>query len=243
MNKSCIEKIEEKPGFIRCETHVHSAGSPCAKEKPETIARVYKEAGYGALAVTNHYMTWLLDEYYPQDTDPIEQYIQHYRDLKACCEKVGIRVFFGMELELDYFKIAHNAVVELLCYGITGDFLRNNRRLSSMLQREFFALAEQNGIAVFQSHPFRDYCCRARPEYLHGIEVHNAHHTHDGHNDEAAAFAKKYNLIGISGSDLHEERAPDGTSPVRGGIWLPEHIKTDAEFVAYLMTGEIEYHL
>ena len=43
----------------------HQGLKPCARVEAEEIARLYSEAGYGAIAVTNHYMKYLFDSYYP----------------------------------------------------------------------------------------------------------------------------------------------------------------------------------
>jgi predicted metal-dependent phosphoesterase TrpH len=42
------------------------------------------------------------------------------------------------------------------------------------------------------------------PEYLFGIEVLNTHPRHDSRNDIALAWAEKYDLHKIAGSDCHQ---------------------------------------
>ena len=44
-----------------------------------------------------------------------------------------------------------------------------------------------------------------QPELLFGIEIKNGNPRHDSRNDIAAAWAKKYNMHAIAGSDCHQQ--------------------------------------
>jgi predicted metal-dependent phosphoesterase TrpH len=70
--------------------------------------------------------------------------------------------------------------------------------------REFGAFARENGILFYQAHPFRNGITVVPPEALFGIEVLNTHPRHDSRNDIALAWAEKYGLHKIAGSDCHQ---------------------------------------
>lgn len=218
--------------MIKCEMHMHILGiSPCARVAPQEIAKIYHEAGYGAVTVTNHYMKYLFKSYdIESEEGKIKFYIDSYKSLKDCCAPYGIKIFLGMELNPDCLNTPeNNPGVELLCYGVTEEFLYKNPRLYDLTQKEFFKLAENNGILVYQAHPFRGYCLRADPRYMHGVEIYNGHPFHDSHNNLAEEFAKEHNLKGISGSDFHETG-----NTVRGGIYIPEDINDSKGLAGYL---------
>jgi hypothetical protein len=123
---------------------------------------------------------------------------------------------------------------EFLCYGITEKFLRSHPRLYDYTQKELFELFNSEGIAMFQSHPFRGYCVLGDFRYLHGLEVYNGHPYHNSNNEKAEQTAKENNLIGISGSDFHET---DNT--IRGGIYIPKYIDSGKELSAYIKNNKL----
>ena len=49
--------------MIKLETHLHTGGSYCADCDIEYIFSEYKKAGYGALAITNHFSRNYIDDY------------------------------------------------------------------------------------------------------------------------------------------------------------------------------------
>jgi hypothetical protein len=231
-----FQSPEGRRRMIKCETHLHAAGgSPCASAAPAEIAADYARAGYKAVCVTNHYMKSLFEYYYPAggEREKIAYYISIYRAVKAECKKRGIKTFLGMELNPQCTNTETvEPVQEYLCYGLTEKFLYDNPRLYDLTQKEQFALLSASGGAMFQAHPFRGYCTRGDPKYMHGAECFNGHAGHDSHNDLAGAFAAENGLLRLSGSDYH-----DAGTEIRGGVWLPEEIGSDKEFAAYLLSG------
>lgn len=224
---------ERETRAVKCEMHLHTAGaSPCARVEAEEIARLYSEAGYGAIAVTNHYMKHLFENYYPpmSDIKKVEMYLGFYRELKEKCRPYGIKVFLGMELNPDCMNIEVTPQVEFLCYGVTEEFLLRHPRLFDLSQSQLYGLFEENGILMYQSHPFRGYCYRANPKLMHGVEAHNGHPGHQSNNGQALAFAKEHNLLQIAGSDFHE-------GAITSGIYIPDDIEDDAGLVKYLRSG------
>ncbi|NLK18003.1 MAG: PHP domain-containing protein [Clostridiales bacterium] len=228
-----MEKTEEKAGTVKCELHLHTKGSsPCARVEAEEIARLYSEAGYGAIAVTNHYMKYLFDSYYPplSDLKKAEMYLGLYRELKEKCRPYGIKVFLGMELNPECMNTEVVPAAEFLCYGLTEEFLLRHPRLFDLSQRRLFELFEENGILMYQSHPFRSYCVQADPKLMHGVEVRNGHPKQENNNEEALRFAEEHCLLQIAGSDFHE-------GAITAGIYIPEDVADGARLVKYLRSG------
>ena len=226
--------------MIKCEMHLHVLGtSPCAKVAPDDIAKLYSKAGYGAITVTNHYMKWLFLNYYKAETEEgkLKFYIDSYKSLKKSCQPYGIKVFLGMELNPEFINTPeHCPAAEILCYGVTEKFLYQYPGLYDYSLENLYELFNKNGIVMFQSHPFREYCLRFDPKYLHGVEIYNGHPTHNSHNDAAEKYAKENNLLGISGSDFHEF---DGT--ISGGIYIPESINDSPSLAKYIKNNTLQY--
>ena len=132
----------------------------------------------------------------------------------------------GIEL-----RFQHNAN-DYLVYGITPDFLVRYPRLYKMDEVSFYQLAKENGLLVMQAHPFRDHNRIADLNCLDGIEVFNGQPAHHNHNEQALEFSQIHSLIGISGSDCHDE-----LSACTGGIIEPYPIETDKDLLAQLRAG------
>ena len=71
------------------------------------------------------------------------------------------------------------------------------------------------------------------PGKLFGIEVHNGNPRHDSRNDIAHAWADKFNMHKISGSDFHQ------TEDVgRGGLILNRTANNNKEFIDILRSDD-----
>ena len=69
--------------------------------------------------------------------------------------------------------------------------------------KELYPFFHENGALIFQAHPFRDTMTVTSPKFLDGIEAGNFCTTHDSRNDIAAAWAKKFGMLTVYGSDYH----------------------------------------
>ena len=102
---------------------------------------------------------------------------------------------------------------DYLVYGMTEEFTRNYSSIFTNGVKAFSESAQQNGFLLYQAHPFRNGMTVINPDVLFGIEVQNTHPRHDSRNDIALAWAEKYGLHKIAGSDCH--RIEDvGTSAI-----------------------------
>jgi predicted metal-dependent phosphoesterase TrpH len=229
--------FERKAPMIKCETHLHTKGaSYCGLSSPEEIAAEYYLNDYGAVVVTNHYMQYLFDTLYTERTlkQKVARYISYYKRLKECCAP-HIKVFLGLELNLNCMNTPEvMPAAEFLCYGVTEEFLYRNMELYNLTQRQLFELCEENGIVMFQSHPFRSYCVLGDPKYMHGVEVYNGHPTQQTNNEKSERFAGEHNLREISGSDYHS------AGGAGGGIYIPENIDTERQLAGYIKNNKLK---
>ena len=194
---------------MKIDLHIHTTGfSYCGKLSPAEIVSLYSQAGYDAIVITNHFNNisrqWFLDnggsDYWKSYFDTID----HAAELGRKC---GLLVLGGFELRFD-----ENAN-DYLVYGMTREQCQDYESIFAMTPETFSTFASERGILFYQAHPFRNGITVVNPEHLFGIEVLNTHPRHDSRNDIALAWAEKYGLHKIAGSDCHQ--LPDiGSSAV-----------------------------
>ena len=182
--------------MFKTELHMHSHEvSPCCDLPTEEIAARYLRAGYTTITVTDHYGARLAERI-PDVRERVAFFMEGYH---AFCRAVDDRakVLFGFELRLNGERN------EYLVYGLGEDFLLENPSIYELSRAEAVALIHAAGGLIYQAHPFRNGMTVADPKGLDGIEIFNAHNTHDSRNYLAYALAKKEGLCGIAGSDFH----------------------------------------
>lgn len=214
--------------IYRTELHCHTQGvSVCAECPPEEGARLYIEAGYRTVVVTDHMNRWTFRDL-PAEM-PWESRVEHFlsgwrRFREAAGERLA--VLLGMELRFDENEN------DYLVYGITPEFLLAHPQMMEMTPASFSELARKSGLLFYQAHPFRNGMTVVDPALLDGIETHNGHPRHDSRNEIAAAWAKKFGLLEIGGSDFHEPEACGC-----GGILTPAPILTGNQLMEALRGG------
>ena len=213
------------------DTHLHTRqASPCGKVDAKEVAKYYMESEYDGIVVTDHFGK-ITFEKYPETTweDRVTHYLSGY---KMICEEAKgskLTVLLGIELRFD------DHPNDYLVYGITEEYLYQNEKFYSMTLPQFYEIAQGHGWMVYQAHPYRDHITPASPEFLDGIEVYNAHPRHDSRNHKALAYADKYGLRHLSGSDGHQP--PDYC---RGGIYLPSCPKDSMELAMLMRENRVE---
>ena len=79
----------------RMELHAHTKPvSSCSEVLPCELVETYKQLGYDAITVTNHFMRtdrFTRDEY-------IDWYLNDYEETKRYGETVGLKVYLGAEI-------------------------------------------------------------------------------------------------------------------------------------------------
>lgn len=188
----------------KVETHLHtSQGSACARNTGAEMARAYKEAGYCAIFVTDHFFNgntavrnnckW---------EEKISLFMCGYRDAKAEGDKIGLDVYFGFEY--------NNRGTEFLIYGLDEEWLCSYPEIMNDSLEIVLAKVRNDKGFVIHAHPFREasyILCPGRvvPEFTDGVEVINKTQGDITSKPNALAFeyAQKHDLIYFSGSDVH----------------------------------------
>lgn len=186
--------------MFKIEMHFHTAqSSPCGRVDGAEGIRLYKEAGYEGVVVTDHFSRlYYGDSQANPWTDVVDRFLTGYREAREAGERLGVEVYLGMEI---CFPDSDN---DYLLYGFDEEFLYNNPWLYETDLEDFNKLVQANDLFIAQAHPFRGYCSRADYRHLHGVEVDNANPRHQSHNHLAQAWAQTHELIPITGSDFHQ---------------------------------------
>lgn len=219
--------------MFKTEMHCHSVNvSSCAHATAEQIIEKYVDAGYTTLISTEHINPWTFSRELEADTwrRRVEYFMNGYRKLVNAAEG-KMNILLGAEIR---FMRENNS--DYLVYGLTEEFLcelGDPRRINSISALSH--ILHEHGMMIFQAHPFRPTMMVTDPKHLDGIEVANLSPWHESNNDIAAAWAKRHNLIGISGTDFHD---PDHI-PL-GGIYTEYPITDNGTLLKTLRDGTFE---
>lgn len=219
-------------GYIY-DLHVHSSEcSGCSSTGIREMVRKYKEFGiYDGIVLTNHFKSPAPDSSWE---DHIMPYWNAYLEGKDEGEKVGLKVFFGLEQGYGYAQ-------EILLYGIDLEFLLANPDLFEITPEEVTKRVQNYGGFVSHAHPYRkrsyvpDVVVHMDMTILDGMETYNAGNRKV---DDAKAVEKCAELgkIPTAGSDRHHAHEFD-KNPF-GGIEFDEEIKTNEELISALKSGK-----
>ena len=187
----------------------------------------YLENGYTTVVVADHLSpSTFASKRYTGGEDwqkKIDYYMEGVRALKEAA-KGKLHILQGCEIRIEACPS------DYLVYGITEEFMRQNPDLLQIPKvRALCARLHEAGFLVFQAHPFRNGMTITNPEHLDGIEVYNAHARHNSRNDLAEMWAARYDLLPISGSDVHHDHDIPG-----GGILTDEPITDMAQLMQIL---------
>ena len=217
----------------KIELHAHSAeSSRCGSVKAAEVVKEYKEAGYSALVLTDHYYARFFDKTSELPWDKqLEKYLKGYNIAQKTAEDKNFKVFLGIEIK---FQDDSN---EYLVYGLDEEFLFKHPNLHRLSLGEFKTLTidQKQEILIFQAHPFRLGMAPASNQFLDGLEVYNGNPRHDSQNEKALSYAQKNNLKMISGSDFHEYE-----DLARGGIAAAERPSKMGDLIALLKNGDYD---
>ena len=216
----------------KTEMHCHSwPVSRCAVHKHEELVEQYLEYGYTTVVLTEH-----LNEYTFHGMDDkslvekMEYYLDGYRHLK---QVAGDRLNILLGAEAHFAGMGDS---DFLIYGADEEFFLNNPDIYLYDHWRNGAHIRNNGLLLFQAHPFRYRQMLCPVECLAGIEVYNGHIEQNSHNKMAEHWIEEYpQLIGISGSDHHDP----WQYPV-AGILTDEPITNNKQLVEILKSGNFE---
>ncbi len=214
------------------EMHYHTSEvSPCGHVAAADGVRLFHEAGYGGIVVTDHYTSGIFQSM-PEELvwkERLDRYLSGWRAARRTGEAFGMTILLGLELR---FVGSDN---DYLVYGVTPALLEAHPELYAMTPAAFSDFARDNGLWWAQAHPFRPGLTRCPAQYLDGLEVFNGNRRHNSHNDLAAAFAVESGLAAIAGSDYHELEDLSGT-----GVRFASEVRDNASLIAALRSGHFE---
>ncbi len=214
----------------KLELHAHTKDiSKCASVSVEQLTELYTAAGYTGVVLTNHFEPYTFS-FFNGTTweEKVREYISGYE--KLCDAAAGkLDIILGAEVRMtDYFN-------DYLLFGVTKEFLFKNPGIFEYGIKRLSAVCRDNGIMVYQAHPFRNGMTVVNPSYLDGVEIFNGHRNHDSRNEIAKAWAEKFGLRVSSGSDFH-----DPFSGIDAGIVTENRITTQRQLYEVLRNGEFE---
>lgn len=214
------------------ETHVHTAENDlCAYVKARDIVRMYQDAGYDGMVVTDHYFSlffqWFAEELKGADhVKIVDRWLRGYCEARNAGEALGFTVLLGAEVRFD------GTINDYLVYGLTEAFLKKAPLLNRLKDLKALLSVLPEDTCVVQAHPFRNKMTVQDPTDLFGIEVHNGG-TEPFRNEMAKVFAQHYGKTMLSGSDFHR---PEHLA--RGGIATKERITCQKDLIDTLRSGE-----
>jgi len=194
---------------FKVETHLHtSQASACAVNTGAQMAEFFKNAGYCAIFVTDHFFngnTNIRGDY-SWDTK-IALFSRGYEDAKQEGDKIGLGVYFGFEF--------CDLGTEFLVYNYSAEQLRAYPGIMTDKTEKVLTKLKKEGAFIIHAHPFRNEYyiqCPGRifPGYIDAVEVINTHNRTTESNLLALEYAEKYNLIKFGGSDTHAAQPEEG---------------------------------
>ena len=197
MNMQVQEQLYQQYPY-KIEMHAHSnPASHCSEIAPERVVELYKEKGYDAIVLTNHFHNiWEKDK-----KKVIATQLEDYHRALEAGKRMGLRVLLGTEVR---FNENGN---DYLIYGVNEDILSV---LFDYLPKGLAAFRKEvplkNSVFI-QAHPFRPHCVIADSALLDGIEVFNLHPHHNSNAQAAMEHAFLHpEFIFTAGSDFHHEK-------------------------------------
>lgn len=207
--------------------HAHTSGiSKCCRLPGDQILHIAKEYGYNGIVLSNHFAKSYL-EMSGYDAF-VDRYLAEYESVKRYGETLDVTVFFAVELTMEYDQRVH-----ILLYGADGAFLHAQKELYMFSAGELYQVCHDHGILVIQAHPYRNGTQPLPIDCVDGYEV-NCHPVYDKtYSGELLSAQQKNGKILTCGCDYHGD-----SYRARGGVFLPEWVRTGKELVQYLKEAD-----
>lgn len=239
---------------MKIESHLHTAPlSMCSVITYKEAIDALKENGYGAVMLTNHYYSAYAERKGVSFDEWLTLYIDEYHNAFDYGNSVGVKVFLGAEvstfvpfaerpylLGYDRQTILDN-YADYILYGVTEDFLLNNRMLFDLNQSQLYKLCHDNDILMIQAHPYRVQQGHRLMDinYLDGIEI-NTHINFEPNEEKVLDEVHKNDLILSVGGDVH------GLDFIGSSYYeIPDNIDNSTQLAQYLKEtrGKLKYSL
>lgn len=217
--------------MYKTETHLHTAEvSPCGKIGAAEMIKLYAEAGYSTVFVSDHLKKKTLEVMgdIPWE-EKTAKFISGYDAAKAAGEEYGVNVILSAEILLE------ESPNHYLLYGIDKSFLDKRHDIFDMSIAELCEYAHSCGVTVVQAHPYRDGKNTPAPaNTVDAVEVHNSNPRHENYTEMAIEFAKNSGLPMTAGSDAHRYE-----DVAKTGVITPHEIKSADDYISAVKNGEI----
>ena len=183
--------------MYKTEAHLHTYPvSSCAQLTPVEQVRLFKEAGYDTVIVSDHFSSHHFKKLGEHLTfaEKVDKLCDAYLEAKAEGDRIGLTVLFSVELS---FHKNH-----YLLYGVTREFLKLREDIFDIDIDELYAHLKAHGITIIQAHSHRAEKCVPHPHHVDGFEI-NFNLRKDNYNERTVKVAKEYDLPLTIGSDAH----------------------------------------
>lgn len=196
------------------ELHAHtSPASSCSQILPEDLAVIYKNLGYDAVTVANHFM------YKYQNlskNELVDRFFDDFLRAEKKGEEIGIKVLLAAEI-----RFTENGN-DYLVFGVTRKMMEEIYDLLPYGIENFRKEYKMTDSVFIQAHPFREGMEKVDPSLLDGIEIFNMHPNHNSKVGLASVYAKEHSFpVVTAGSDFHHpNRKHEGVSAIRS-TYLP----------------------
>lgn len=215
------------------ELHCHCREiSPCGWLSAAETARLYRQAGYDGLVLTDHFRTDIIEALPGKNwKEKMDSFWKPYRELNMRYKGMDFFIGRGMEIRFD------NNGNDILLYGFSEELLLEEGQNWVKLGLPAFFEKYHDKILMIQAHPNR--CATTYPEplaFLHGIEVKNSSPRNENHNEISEQTVRENLwLIATGGSDCHRTEDVAGS-----GIRCEERIQTDKDLIKILKSKAFE---
>lgn len=211
----------------RLELHAHSSpASGCSEVPADELVRVFKDAGYDGIALTNHFIA--NSDYTGSKENTIEMFKKDIYLAQETGDKLGIKVYAGAEL-----RFHNHSNNDYLFFGYTLDELPDIFDYLNTDLETFVKEYKKEGSLLIQAHPFRNNMIRMNSDLLDAIEAFNVHQNHNSRVAVAAKYAAAEGKIMTVGSDYHHPGF-EGISATRTKV-LP---KDESELISIIKNDD-----
>ena len=216
--------------IYKTETHMHlSESSPCSHVCAKDMVKLYADAGYSTLFVTDHLTENVLEKLGATSfIEGIDLFLRGYEAALEEGNRIGVRVLLAAELSLNDNPFNH-----YLLYGVDKKFLALRDDIFNMTPDELHEHARLNGVTVIQAHPYRDGKSVPVPHAVDAFEAYNTCPRHNNFTDETIALAKEHGLPITCGSDSHR---PEDVA--LGGVATEFEIKSAEDYISALFENK-----
>lgn len=219
--------------MFKYETHLHTYPvSKCAKVSVADTLEFYASEGYAGVFITNHFLDGNIniDSSLPYE-DRINFYFSDYEEGVKIGEKLGLRVFLGVELSYKG--------TDFLVWGLDKQWYLEHPEIMDMPKSAELPYLMNAGALVVQAHPYREASyidhIRLFPRCVEGAETLNGNRK-PFENEMAEAYAAAYGLLRTAGTDNHV----GGAARHLAGMICDVPLKDEADFIAHVRAGDMK---